>query len=64
MQYPNDMKLAKVIEIHKKKAHGFQPCNYRPISLLSCFNKNKLSDYFIRNFNLQLQTFQQTQRYI
>ena len=37
-QYPNEMKLAKVIAIYKKGIMHVAD-NYRPISLLSCFNK-------------------------
>ena len=37
-QYPSKMKIAKVIALYKKGEH-FRANNYRPISLLSCFNK-------------------------
>ena len=37
-EYPSALKLAKVIPIYKKGEHAL-PCNYRPISLLSVFNK-------------------------
>ena len=37
-QYPNGMKLAKVVAIYKKGMMHIAD-NYRPISLLSCFNK-------------------------
>ena len=36
--YPSDFKLAKVIALYKKNSR-FTPSNYRPISLLNCFNK-------------------------
>ena len=36
--YPNDLKIAKVIALYKKGAK-FDPGNYRPISLLSFFDK-------------------------
>ena len=36
--YPNDPKIAKVIALYKKGAN-FDPGNYRPISLLSFFDK-------------------------
>ena len=37
-EYPTALKLAKVIPIYKEGDHS-SPDNYRPISLLSCFNK-------------------------
>ena len=37
-EYPAQLKLAKVIALFKK-GDKLQPNNYRPISLLSCFNK-------------------------
>lgn len=37
-EYPDLMKIAKVIAIYKKGNKNI-PDNYRPISLLSCFNK-------------------------
>ena len=37
-EYPSGMKLAKVIALYKKSSKC-DPNNYRPISLLSCFNK-------------------------
>ena len=37
-KYPTAFKLAKVIASHKKESR-FLPSNYRPISLLNCFNK-------------------------
>ena len=37
-EYPKEMKIAKVIALYKKGEHHL-PDNYRPISLLSCFNK-------------------------
>ena len=37
-EYPLELKLAKVISIFKA-GHTFIPDNYRPISLLNCFNK-------------------------
>ena len=37
-EYPSDMKIARVIALFKKGNHS-EPENYRPISLLSCFNK-------------------------
>ena len=37
-KYPSDFKLAKIIALYKKKSR-FSPSNYRPISLLNCFNK-------------------------
>ena len=37
-EYPYEFKLAKVIALYKKKSR-FVPSNYRPISLLNCFNK-------------------------
>ena len=36
--YPSELKIAKVIALIKK-GDKFKPNNYRPISLLSCFNK-------------------------
>ena len=36
--YPSDFKLAKVIALYKKNSRSV-PSNYRPISLLNCFNK-------------------------
>ena len=36
--YPSNLKLAKVVALHKKKSI-FLPENYRPISLLSCIDK-------------------------
>ena len=37
-EYPCDMKIARVIALFKK-GERHDPNNYRPISLLSCFNK-------------------------
>ena len=37
-QYPSEFKLSKVIALYKKESR-FLPSNYRPISLLNCFNK-------------------------
>ena len=37
-EYPAQLKLAKVIALFKK-GDKLQPNNYRPVSLLSCFNK-------------------------
>ena len=37
-KYPNDFKLSKVIALYKKESR-LLPSNYRPISLLNCFNK-------------------------
>lgn len=37
-EYPSDMKIARVIALFKK-GNKNDPNNYRPISLLSCFNK-------------------------
>ena len=37
-EYPSEMKIARVIALHKK-GNKSEPDNYRPISLLSCFNK-------------------------
>jgi hypothetical protein len=37
-EYPTEMKIAKVIALHKK-GELYLTDNYRPISLLSCFNK-------------------------
>ena len=50
-KYPEAMKLAKVIPIYKKGEHSL-PNNYRPISLLSTFNKlfEKLICKKIRHF--------------
>ena len=36
--YPDEMKIARVIALYKKGEH-YLADNYRPISLLSCFNK-------------------------
>ena len=36
--YPSEFKLAKVIALYKKNSRML-PSNYRPISLLNCFNK-------------------------
>ena len=36
--YPSEFKLAKVIALYKKNSRSV-PSNYRPISLLNCFNK-------------------------
>ena len=36
--YPNKLKTAKVVALHKKGASD-NPTNYRPISLLSIFSK-------------------------
>mgnify|MGYP000953569661 CR=1 FL=1 len=36
--YPSEMKLAKVLALHKKKEFCY-PKHYRPISLLSCLDK-------------------------
>ena len=50
-QYPNQLKIAKVIPLYKKGCHSL-PENYRPISLLSCFNKllEKLIEKRLRAF--------------
>ena len=37
-EYPSELKIAKVIALFKKE-ETYNPNNYRPISLLSCFNK-------------------------
>ena len=37
-EYPSEFKLAKVISLYKKNSR-YIPSNYRPISLLNCFNK-------------------------
>ena len=37
-KYPDDLKMAKVIALYKKGVK-FDPNNYRPISLLSLFDK-------------------------
>ena len=37
-EYPTQLKIAKVIALFKK-GQKTQPNNYRPISLLSCFDK-------------------------
>jgi hypothetical protein len=37
-KFPSELKLAKVIALHKKSS-VFLPQNYRPISLLNCFSK-------------------------
>lgn len=50
-EYPSDMKIAKVIALYKKGRHS-DPNNYRPISLLSCFNK-----IFERLVCIQLNSF-------
>ena len=49
--YPSKLKLAKVIALYKKKSHSV-PSNYRPISLLNCFNKifEKLIHVQMTNF--------------
>ena len=36
--YPSDMKIARVLALYKK-GEKHNPDNYRPISILSCFNK-------------------------
>lgn len=50
-QYPDQLKIAKVIPLYKKGSHSL-PENYRPISLLSCFNKllEKLIEKRLRAF--------------
>ena len=50
-EYPSDMKLARVIALFKKGDHS-EPENYRPISLLLCFNK-----IFERLFCIRLNNF-------
>ena len=37
-EYPSELKIAKVIALFKK-GETYNPNNYGPISLLSCFNK-------------------------
>ena len=49
--YPDFFKLAKVLPIYKSKTKS-DPSNYRPISLLNCFNK-----IFEKLINKQLVTF-------
>ena len=38
-EYPTQLKIAEVIALYKK-SERYKPNNYRPISLLSCFNKS------------------------
>lgn len=52
--FPNELKLAKVVPIHKKDDKN-KECNYRPISILPVFSKvfetvikNRLVNYFER----------------
>ena len=49
--YPNAMKIARILAIFKKGSKE-DPNNYRPISLLSCFNK-----IFERLLHKQLMNF-------
>ena len=49
--YPDCFKLAKIIPIYKSGSFS-DPSNYRPISLLNCFNK-----VFEKMINKQLSTF-------
>ena len=49
--YPSEFKLAKIIALYKKKSR-YVPTNYRPISLLNCFNK-----IFERLIQTQMLTF-------
>ena len=47
--HPNDMKIAKFIALFKK-GKKFDPTNYRPISLLSHFDK-MLKRYYVKDLS-------------
>ena len=47
-EYPQQMKIARVIALYKK-GEKYKPDNYRPISLLSCFNKI-FEKYYVNNY--------------
>ena len=49
--YPKDFKIAKVIPLYKEGKHC-DPSNYRPISLLNCFDK-----IFEKLINVQLKVY-------
>ena len=58
--FPDKLKTSKICPIYKKNEP--EPCNFRPVSLLSCFSKviekgavNQLEKYFNKNFENQNQ---------